>query len=138
MVSTTSAPAHGRCTECGETHQLSASTRDAELGETFPQNYCCGNCLEEHGATEHVRVHHAQHAYEQTLQELQAAETEAVVEELLTPNTYSRALAAVQELQARGEDPREIWNDGRDSDYLRIFEETVQAGRVEPTQETGA
>lgn len=49
----------GRCGGCGEAHRITAGAIGdvVDHGEQFESDYCCKNCLDEHGPTEHVRVH---------------------------------------------------------------------------------
>lgn len=59
MFGTFYTPPAGECRECGRVHTLSTGTAEknaTDVGETFPSNYCCKNCLDEHGPTPHVRV----------------------------------------------------------------------------------
>ena len=50
---------HGRCTVCGGAHEVTAPVNGNDLpefGEAYTSDYCCKECLDDHGPTEHVRV----------------------------------------------------------------------------------
>ena len=63
-------PPYGKCTVCGRVTELSTGEMEAKQtdhGEEFERNYCCKNCLSDHGPTPHVRVN--RHGEEMTLEE---------------------------------------------------------------------
>lgn len=62
-MSVSTAPVcYGRCAECGGEQVVTAGQLGdlPDFGETYDNRYCCVDCLDAHGPTEHTRVRRAE------------------------------------------------------------------------------